>query len=149
MSIEVIKYGVVGFSRNQFDKKLAYTILDKLFKDIKENHSDKVIEIVSGYTNSGVPKIAYQLADTYGFVTVGFSAKQALRVRSGTYPVAKTVIKGEKFGDESKDFIEYIDTLIRVGGGPQSRKEVALFKQKSEYKSNTSILVEYEVDWYE
>ena len=51
-----VKYGIVGFSRNQFDKKSAHQILEDLFVKIKEKHSNKEIEIVSGYTNSGVPK---------------------------------------------------------------------------------------------
>ncbi|MEM7373742.1 MAG: hypothetical protein AAF587_34285 [Bacteroidota bacterium] len=148
MAKQLIKYGVVGFSRNQFDKQSAYQILDHLFKQIKEKHSHKEIEIVSGYTNAGVPKIAYELADAYGFITVGFSAEQALTVRSGVYPVRKVILKGKKFGDESEDFIRYIDALIRVGGGKQSRKETERFKTLYQDKSLEFYLKEYEVEWY-
>ena len=143
-----IKYGVVGFSRNQFDKKAATLILDNLFQKITEKHPDKRIEIVSGYTNSGVPKIAYELSEKFGFITVGFSAKQALKVKSGVYPVNKVILKGDKFGDESEDFVEYIDALIRVGGGNQSRHETELFKKVNSDKPIKSILKEFEVDWY-
>jgi len=143
-----IKYGIVGFSRNQFDKKTATRILNDLFEKIKAKHPNKEIEIVSGYTNSGVPKIAYELSDKFGFTTVGFSAQQALKVRSGVYPVKKVILKGEKFGDESKDFINYIDALIRVGGGKQSRDEIKLFKKLNSNKPLKSILKEFEVDWY-
>ena len=145
---KLIRYGIVGFSRNQFDKKAATQILNELFQEIKEKHPNKTIEIVSGYTNSGVPKIAYELSEKFGFVTVGFSAKQALKVRSGVYPVEKVILKGERFGDESQDFIRYIDALIRVGGGKQSRDETALFKDLNSYKSTKSILKEFEVEWY-
>jgi hypothetical protein len=144
----VIKYGVVGFSRNQFDKKTAREILREEFQSIHEKYPKTTIEIVSGYTNSGVPKIAYQLADIFGFVTVGFSAQQALRVRSGVYPVQKKIIKGNKFGDESEAFIAYIDALIRVGGGKQSRHETELFKKRHSEKGIDGILSEFEVDWY-
>ena len=145
---KTIKYGVVGFSRNQFDKKAAYQILKDIFQKIKEKHPNKTIEIVSGYTDSGVPKIAYELADKFGFITVGFSAKQALKVRSGVYLVKKVILKGEKFGDESEDFVRYIDALIRVGGGKQSRQETELFKKRNSGNSMNSILREFEVEWY-
>ena len=145
---QLIKYGVVGFSRNQFDQQKAYQILETIFEQIRLKHPDKIIEIVSGYTNSGIPKIAYELADKFGFTTVGFSAKQALKVRSGVYSVKKVILKGERFGDESEDFVHYIDALIRVGGGKQSRHETDLFKKLHSNKSMNSFLKEFEVDWY-
>lgn len=144
----IVKYGIVGFSRNQFDKKAAREILQDEFQKIKEKHTDETVEIVSGYTNSGVPKIAYELADEFGFITVGFSAKQALKVRSGVYAVKKKIIKGNRFGDESQDFIRYIDALIRVGGGKQSRHETELFKNLYADKSLDIILKEFEVEWF-
>ncbi|MCG8577430.1 MAG: hypothetical protein MI810_21290 [Flavobacteriales bacterium] len=147
MEYDVIKFGVVGFSKNAFDKKNAYQILDKIFTGIATKYPNTIIEIVSGYTNSGVPKIAYELADKYGFVTVGFSAEQALEVSSGVYPVSKVILKGERFGDESEDFIRYIDHLIRVGGGPQSLMETEMFKQKQEQQEAESSLIEHEVEW--
>jgi len=143
-----IKYGIVGFSRNQFDKKAAFQLLDKLFEQITLKHKDKLIEIVSGYTNSGVPKIAYELADKYGFITVGFSAKQALKVRSGVYSVKKVILVGEKFGDESEAFVKYIDGLIRIGGGKQSRRETEMFRELNADQPIERLLKEYEIEWY-
>ena len=148
MAQKLLKIGVVGFSRNQFDHKRAQEILEKDFKSLQKKHPNKLIEIVSGYTHMGVPKLAYECAERYGFVTVGFSARQALRVKSGVYPVQKEILVGERFGDESQAFVDYIDGLIRVGGGKQSRKEVELFKSKHAGKPLTSLLKEYEVDWY-
>lgn len=145
---KTIKYGVVGFSRNQFDQEAAYQILHSIFQKIKQKHPHKTIEIVSGYTNMGVPKIAYELSEQFGFVTVGFSAKQALQVKSGVYPVDKVILKGLRFGNESEDFVRYIDALIRVGGGKQSRHETDLFKALNKDKPLASILREFEVDWY-
>lgn len=142
---KTIKYGIVGFSIDQFDKKVARQILLDLFQSIKEKHPYDEIEIVSGYTNSGVPKIAYELADLFGFTTVGYSAKQAMSVKSGVYPVDKVILIGELFGDESNDFVQYIDALIRIGGGPQSRHETALFKLKNEANPD-AILIEYELE---
>lgn len=148
MEFDVIKYGVVGFSKDAFDQKKAYQLLDRIFKEIASQHKHELVEIVSGYTNSGIPKIAYELGDKYGFITVGYSAKQALQVRSGVYPVAKVILKGEKFGDESHDFVNYIDHLVRIGGGPQSRRETEMFKQKMNEADLSAILIEHEIEWF-
>lgn len=142
------KIGVVGFSRNTFDKKTASTKLRAIIETITAGQDLQTFEIVSGYTASGVPQIAYQIADELGITTVGFSAKQALRVKSGLHPVKKVMLFGERFGDESADFVAYIDLLIRIGGGPQSRHEVELFKKRNEGVGLSEILFEEEVDWY-
>jgi len=143
-----MKIGVVGFSRSSFDKKTAILKLRNILEFLAEGKNPKEIEVVSGYTNMGVPRIAYRLADDMGLVTVGFSAQQALRIRAGVYPVQKKILVGERFGDESEAFIEYIDILIRIGGGPQSRHETALFKQRYADQDLSQILFEEEVDWY-
>ena len=148
MEKSTLKYGIVGFSRNQFDKKSAYELLNELFKEIQAKHPEKIIEIVSGYTNSGVPKTAYELADKYGFFTVGFSANQALKVRSGVYPVKKVILVGEKFGDESDAFVNYIDGLIRIGGGKQSRRETEMFKELNAGRPLEKLIKEHEIEWY-
>ena len=144
----ITKIGVVGFSRNQFDKRTAAQKLRRILGDLTAGQAKENIEIVSGYTNMGIPKIAYQLADEMKLTTVGFSAKQALRVRSGVYPVKKEIIVGERFGDESQKFIEYIDILVRIGGGPQSRHEVEVFKAFYMDRDLSKILFEEEVEWY-
>lgn len=143
-----LKIGVVGFSRSQFDKQTAILKLRNILERIVAEHGAENLEIVSGYTNAGVPRIAYQLADDLDMDTIGVSAKQALRVRSGVYSVKKVILIGEKFGDESERFVEYIDWLIRIGGGPQSRREVELFKQLNNHDNLEEMLFEEEVDWY-
>ncbi|MEM6770117.1 MAG: alpha-ketoglutarate-dependent dioxygenase AlkB, partial [Bacteroidota bacterium] len=77
-----------------------------------------------------------------------YSASQALRVKSGVYPVDKVFLVGNKFGDESEAFIAYVDGIIRIGGGSQSRKEVALFRSKFTDGSINRRLKEFEVKWY-
>ena len=152
------KIGVVGFSRNKFDKEDARlkfrACLDRAIESLiqrsglaREEILDR-IEIVSGYTNMGVPKLAYEIADQLQIKTVGFSAAQAKRVRSGVYPVSKEIIVGKRFGDESEAFIQYIDTLIRIGGGPQSRKETEMFKVANSDQDLSQILFEEEVEWF-
>lgn len=143
-----MKIGIVGFSRSQFDKKMAILKLRNILEELVAGRDAATIEIISGYTNMGVPRIAYRLADDMGLKTVGFSAKQALRVRAGVYPVKEVILVGERFGDESQKFIEYIDVLVRIGGGPQSRKEVDLFKTLHQGKDLSLCLFEEEITWY-
>lgn len=102
---------------------------------------------MSGYTNMGVPKIAYELAKDFGFVTVGFSARQALKVKSGLFPVDEVMLRGNKFGDKSEAFVAFVDLLIRVGGGEQSRHETKLFKQRFDENQLSEKLQEHEVAW--
>ena len=147
MAKKVLKIGIVGFSSPYFDQQHAHQILEEVFSALKQKHIGKEIQIISGYTNMGVPKIAYQLADKMGFTTVGFTARQALKVKSGLYPVKQAIIIGERFGDESEAFIKHIDGLIRVGGGQQSRREVQLFKTLNHAKPLNAMLKEYEIDW--
>jgi len=45
--------------------------------------------------------------------------------------VGTSIIVGDRCGDESEVFVIFIDALIRFGGGPQSRRGVALFKDRS------------------
>lgn len=144
----ITKIGVVGFSRNQFDQKDAAQKLRVIVEQITADKNIATLEIVSGYTNMGVPRLAYLLADELGIATVGFSARQALRVRAGVYPVKKEIIFGKKFGDESDAFVQYIDILIRIGGGPQSRHETELFKKLHADQDLSQILFEEEVEWY-
>lgn len=143
-----MKIGIVGFSAPHFDKETARILLETKLQEIISGLDRNKIEIVSGYTNTGVPKIAYKIADSLGLTTVGFSAKKALKVGSGVYPVDKKFIVGKKFGDESEAFVTYIDILIRIGGGKQSRREVVMFKEKNKEQELSNILFEEEVDWY-
>ncbi|WP_157472253.1 hypothetical protein [Neolewinella persica] len=73
---------------------------------------------------------------------------QALRVRAGVFACDKKIIVGERFGDESEAFVAYIDGMIRIGGGPQSRREVELFKALHPAPELSRRLLEEEVDWY-
>lgn len=147
MEKEILKIGVVGFSAPHFNDSEARHILSTILNDILNHKARTCVELVSGYTNTGIPKIAYELASELGLKTVGFSAKQALTVKCGTYPVDKAIVFGKRFGDESEAFINYIDVLIRVGGGPQSRTEVELFKQKNNNQNLSTILFEEEITW--
>jgi len=126
-----MKIGIVGHSANNIDEKLGSKLLDQMISEIVSiNTMSENVEIVTGLTNIGVPKLAYQIADNRSYFKVGISAQQAYEVKCGVYPVDTVIIVGQKFGDESAAFIEYIDYLVRLGGGKQSANEVELFKDK-------------------
>ena len=157
-----IKIGVVGYSVKSFPVYSASQKFIKALSDIineyryystvingkwvdvqnKDDCSDTFvikypkIEIVSGYTDYGIPALSYALSKLHckGYynhidcTTTGFAPKEA--VSNILCKVNKVIIVGEKYGDESEEFVDYIDVLIKIGGGKQSIKEFALFKEK-------------------
>ena len=147
-----LRIGVVGFSRPHFDHSVASTLIAKGIQHILQEHNVQPIEceLVSGLTNVGIPKLAYEYASSLNMRTVGVSARSALRARCGIYPVDQQVIVGNKYGDESQTFVNSIDVLLRVGGGPQSRHEVELFKERYKGDAPNALprLFEYELDYH-
>lgn len=128
----MLKVGIVGYSKQKFDKGEAEAILRKVFVNLhhirkKYELNDFAIEIVSGLTHMGIPGIAYDLAEEFGFKTVGIACNKANYYLC--YPVDKTIIVGTNWGEESKTFMNYIDHLIRVGGGSQSHNEVQMARE--------------------
>lgn len=145
-----LKIGVIGYSRPNIDEAQARTHLQACFKQfiVQANVERLQVEIVSGLTNAGVPKVAYELAAQWQIKTVGISAREALQAKSGIFPVMKQMIIGQHFGDESAFFIHYIDCLVRVGGGEQSLKEIGMFKEKLHHdpKLLANWLIEHELE---
>lgn len=144
-----LKIGVVGYSRPNIDvpqtRALLQINLKKFILQAKVNRLQ--IEIVSGLTNAGVPKVAYELATDWQLKTVGISAREALQAECGIFPVQKQMLIGQHYGDESSYFIRYIDCLLRIGGGPQSLKEAEMFKEKHHHDPVTLAqwLIEHEL----
>jgi hypothetical protein len=145
-----LRLGVVGFSSKNFDQETAKKYLQEgIEKILAETQTPpNEVELVSGLTNMGVPKLSYEIAVSLKIRTIGISAKKAKRF--SCFPVDHKIYVGNNFGDESETFIEYITHLLRVGGGKQSRHEVELFKKKFENSPEALArhLLEYEVDWY-
>jgi hypothetical protein len=131
-----MKIGVVGYSSGKFDEDLAEAMLELgfvnvLYYDLK--HSPRIsldheIEVVTGLTNVGIPKLAYEFAAGRNWRTVGIACEQANEYEC--YPVDEKIIVGTEWGDESQTFLDYIDCLIRVGGGDQSLDEVKTFRKQ-------------------
>ena len=85
------------------------------------------------------------------YKTIGIAPSRAKKVKRGVFNVDKEIIVGTNFGDESQTFIDYIDVLVRIGGGKQSREEVEMFKKKieKETKNLEELLLEREIKWFE
>jgi len=125
----MINVGVVGYSGAKFDENIAKALLAIALDIVEEEMDGKEFALVSGYTDIGIPALAYRLADKRDWKTVGFTAEEAKKYDG--YNVDEEIFEGKNFGDESKKFIEYIDCLVRIGGGKQSFKEVEMAKDKS------------------
>jgi len=125
---DLFKIGVVGYSNDDiFDHNIAKALLEIALDLVTKVHKSKKYELVSGLTSCGIPKLAYEIADKKEWITVGLTAEEAQKY--DCYNVSKTIIEGKKFGDESEKFIDYIDCLVRVGGGKQSMKETEMAKK--------------------
>ena len=134
-----MKIGVIGYSPQKFDESKAKKLILQGMEEMGFQDTDS---IVSGLTNIGIPKIAYQLAKEHGLETVGIACKLATDYEC--YPVDKKIIIGDVWGDESQTFLNYIDVLIKVGGGKQSEQEFSKFKgEKVEYSLSASKLREH------
>jgi predicted Rossmann-fold nucleotide-binding protein len=120
-----IKIGIVGFSNEtKFKKTDGIQAVKAAFDNIQALFNDKEIHIVSGLTNVGIPRLAYEQAVERKWKTVGIAPKEAEEYE--LFPVDEKIIVGKSFGDESEVFIDYIDVLVKLGGGYQSEKETEM-----------------------
>ena len=115
-----IRIGVIGYSTKYFNKKEAESKLKELINKIVKN-SKLPITIVSGLTNIGISAIAYKIAKEYGYKTTGYACEKANELE--LFDVDSKKIIGKNWGDESEEFLNNIDYLIKIGGGEQSEKE--------------------------
>jgi len=123
-----MKIGVVGYSGAKFNEDIAKALLAIAFRVVEENHEAKEYTLVSGLTDMGIPALAYRMADKNGWRTVGIACEKAHE--NPCYDVDEEIIEGKEWGDESKTFLNYIDVLVRIGGGKQSIKETETAKKK-------------------
>jgi hypothetical protein len=122
-----LKIGVVGYCPpTVFDEKLARQMIEDAYSRIEAHFTDVNIAIVSGLTNVGVFKIAYEEAQKKGWRTVGVACKRA--EEHELFPVDEKIIVGENWGDESPRFLEGLNAIIRIGTGKQSVRETNVIK---------------------
>lgn len=116
-----IKIGIIGFSDESKYKKLdGVKSIKDAFDNIEQLFPKQEIYIVSGLTNMGIPRLAYEEAVKRKWKTVGIAPKESEKYE--LFLVDEKILVGEKFGDESKVFINYINILIKVGRGSTIRE---------------------------
>lgn len=125
----MLRIGVIGYSAQEFDEKKAKEEIIKAFDKIEKKYSMEDYCVVSGYTNLGIPQIAYQEATKRKWKTVGVACKKSSNY--DTFPCDEEIIVGEDWGDESERFLQEIDCIVKIGGGEQSKKEVRKAKKKN------------------
>jgi len=125
----MINVGVVGYSGGKFNEDIAKALLAIALDIIEQNHKSKNYTLVSGYTDMGIPALAYRMAEKRGWKTMGIACEKAHD--NPTYNVDSFIIEGKEWGDESKKFLDTIDVLIRIGGGKQSMEETETAKKEN------------------
>ncbi len=120
-----LRLGVVGYCPpSKFDESKALEYIIDGYNKIQQDFPYKNITVVSGLTNVGVIKIAYEEAKRRNWKTAGVACKKAYDYKESWFAVDESpVIVGEKWGDESSTFTNSIDTILKIGGGPQSIRE--------------------------
>lgn len=133
-----IRIGVVGYSPPTiFDEKKASKMIKEAYGQIEKIYPDYQKTVVSGLTNVGVPKIAYEEAKKRDWRTVGVACSKAHDFE--IFPVDQEIIIGDEWGDESMRFLSEIDMIIRIGGGKQS------YQETEEIKKEGKLAIEYDL----
>lgn len=126
---EAYTLGVVGYCPpSEFDEDEARRMINEGYDQVEREHSDQEIQVAAGLSYCGVLGIAYEEAVKRDWKTIGIAPQQAVD-NYELFPVDETQVVGEKFGDESATFVSAIDGLLRVGGGPQSKREAAVVRE--------------------
>lgn len=126
--MKALRIGVVGYSKRCFDPAEAARLVTLALDATDALRPEAPRVLVSGLTDQGVPALAYREAARRGWRTAGFACGRANVLRC--YPVDERTIVGRAWGDESEAFLAAIEVLIRVGGGPQSHREVAMARAR-------------------
>ena len=98
----------------------------------KKERVNAEIEVVSGMTNEGIPQVSYKVARKLGFKCTGIACERAKEL--DCFECDNIIFEGKEWGDESSAFLQYVDVLVKVGGGKQSEKEFRIFKKGPKYE---------------
>lgn len=119
--------GIVGFSGAWQDnarpevKSTVERVINGLFDRVAE---PEPVWCVSGATDFGVPAVAYAIAKQRDLYCVGVTAGEAQQ-----FPLAaldRLVVVGDRFGDESRVFVDVCDRFWMIGGGSQAETEMRM-----------------------
>ncbi|MBB3123283.1 hypothetical protein FHS04_000780 [Mesoflavibacter sabulilitoris] len=121
--------GVVGYCPpTKFDIHLANKMINEAYDIIEKKFPETPKMVVSGLTNVGVLKIAYEQAILRKWSTKGVAC--SLANNYPLFPVDEQIIIGDNWGDESEEFLLNLDCMIRIGMGDQSIRECNIIREK-------------------
>jgi len=123
-----LRVGVVGYSTQKFDEDRARRLVNQAYDQIAAEHQTDQITVVSGLSNFGLPKIAYEEAVKRNWKTAGVTLQYRLDRGDPLFPVDEQIVINGQRGDESPAFLDNIHMLVRVGGGDQSTNETEAVK---------------------
>lgn len=129
----MIRIGVVGFCHpTKFDYVQAWSLVKKGIEEAAKNRND--VMIVGGLTDvESIHRIGYYIARQQGWNCGGIACEKAKKF--AWFPMSQDgdvlVIEGTNWGDESERFLNSIDVLVRVGGGPQAHNETKIAKERN------------------
>ena len=136
--------GISGYSAQKFDVIEARELIEEALDDIENEYIEsgdyEEIVVVSGLTNMGIHKIAYEVADNRGYNTIGIAPEEVNEEAMELYPVDEIIIEGKTFGDESEEYIDIIDVLVTIGGGAQTMTEIEMAE------GDDLSVIEYDLD---
>lgn len=154
-SNKILRIGVIGYSSKSFPIHKAHTKLFEVLYGLISNpvYKNHAIEIWSGWTDYGIPALAYSIVDSLNLVyyykdpsdsskfeKIGIAPKIALQEK--LCKVDRYHIVGSNYGDESNYFLSNVDILIKVGGGKQSINEYETFAKKFPFRKRIEIELE-------
>ena len=135
---DALMLGVVGYCPpTRFDEDEARRMIVDAYDRVRKSCPDREIAVVSGLTNVGVLKIAYDEAAKRGWKTVGVACEGAME--HPLFPVTARIVVGANWGDESPTFVGVLDAIVRIGTGKQSVRET------EEVKRNGKSAFEYDL----
>lgn len=135
-----LRLGVVGYCPpTKFDEKEAVRMLNEAYDKVEREFPEHKYTVVSGVTNVGVLKLAYEEAKRRGWKTAGVACRRAY-VFEWFLTDEKPIILGDNWGDESEVFLKGtkirgdphengLDAIVRIGAGNQSIKEAVKIKE--------------------
>jgi hypothetical protein len=127
-----LRLGVAGYCPpSKFDEQKALDYIKEAYDKVEKDFPNYQITVVSGLTNVGVLKLAYEEAKRRGWKTGAVTSKKALeQYADNLFPIdEEPVIIGKNWGDESPTFVNSIDAMVRIGLGPQSLREAKQIKE--------------------
>lgn len=138
-----LNIGFVGYCPpTEYDEKEAEKLIKVAFDNIEIDFTNcNKYKFISGVTNVGTLKQAYQEAARRGWELYGVACKKAKDFEWFPDLDEENVeLVGENWGDESDKFVSKLDIIVRVGGGEQSINECTRMIEQGK------VTYEYELD---